>query len=221
MSRRFRRGCLVVVTLGCALAFAMLTLGGAARAADETRTVHMRLGAHEEARGRADAPITVVEFTDYQCPYCRRFQDENWKRLKRKYVDSGKVRFIVRDLPLDFHSAARPAAEVAHCAGEQGKFWPMHEALLRNDTQLNDSYVIELEREMGLDVRRLTACVAGARYESAIARNAAEADSLGIRATPAFVIGRTAEGELDGVRVIGALSYEKFTAYLDRLLLGR
>jgi protein-disulfide isomerase len=99
----------------------MLALVGAVRATDGTRTVHMRLGAHEEARGRSDAPITIVEFTDYQCPYCRRFQEEEWKRLKRQYVDSGKVRFIVRDLPLEIHSAARQAGSVrrtllAYCA---------------------------------------------------------------------------------------------------------
>jgi protein-disulfide isomerase len=217
LPRRLCRGRAAAVTLG-ALALAVLTLGGTARAADETRAVHMRLGTHEEARGRADAPITIIEFTDYQCPYCRRFQTEAWPRLKRKYVDSGKVRFIVRDLPLEFHSAARPAAEVAHCAAEQGKFWPMHEALLRNSTQLNDTYVIELAREMGLDVLRLRACAMGDRYEGAIARNAAEAAALGIHGTPTFVIGRTAEGELDGVRVAGALPYEQFAAYLYQLL---
>jgi len=207
--------------LCCALAVAMIALVGTARAADETRAVHMRLGTHEEARGRADAPITVIEFTDYQCPYCRRFQGEDWPRLKRKYVDSGKVRFIVRDLPLEIHSAARPAAEVAHCAAEQGKFWPMHAALLRNSTQLNDNYVVALEREMGLDLPRLRTCVLGDRYEDAIARSAAEAASLGINGTPTFIIGRTSEGKLDGIRVVGAPSYEKFSAYLDRLLTGR
>jgi len=205
----------------CLLAFSVLTAGGAARAAGDTRAVHMRLGNHEEVRGRADAPVTIVEFSDYQCPYCRRFQAEAWPRLKRKYVDSGKVRFIVRDLPLDFHSAARPAAEVAHCAGEQGKFWPMHEALLRNSTQLNDTYVIQLAREIGLDVQRLRACAIEDRYEGAITRNAAEAASLGINATPTFVIGGSADGKLDGVRVAGALSYEQFAAYLDQLLAGR
>ena len=221
LPRRFGGGSAAAVTLGCALAFAVLTVGGTARAGDETRAVHMRLGTHEAARGRADAPITIIEFTDYQCPYCRRFQAEAWPRLKRKYVDSGKVRFIVRDMPLEFHSAARPAAEVAHCAAEQGKFWPMHEALLRNSTQLNDTYVIELAREMGLDVLRLRACAMEDRYEGAIARNAAEAAALGIHGTPTFVIGRAAEGELDGVRVAGALPYEQFAAYLDQLLPGR
>jgi len=219
--RRLCRGRTVAVALGCALAFAVLTSGGTAHAADETRTVHMRLGTHEEARGHADAPITIVEFTDYQCPYCRRFQGEIWPRIKGKYVDSGKVRFIVRDLPLEFHSAARPAAEVAHCAAEQGKFWPMHEALLRSSTQLNDAYVSDLAVEMGLDVPRLRSCAMENRYEGAIARNAAEAAALGIHGTPTFVIGRTAEGELDGVRVAGAVPYEEFAEYLDQLLRGR
>jgi len=204
--------------LCCALAFTIPTIGGVAGPAEESRILHMRLGMHEEARGCADAPITIIEFTDYQYPYCRRFQSEAWPRLKRKYVDSGKVRFIVRDLPLEFHSAARPAAEVAHCAGEQGTFWPRHEALLRNSTELNDSYVVPLERELGLDLPQLRACVLGGRYEGAIARNAVEAESLGIHGTPTFIVGRTAEGKLDGIRVAGALHYEKFAAYLDRML---
>ena len=93
--------------------------------------------------------------------------------------------------------------------------------LLRNSTQLNDSYVVALEREMGLDLPRLRACVLGDRYENAIVRSAAEPASLGIYGTPTFVIGRTAEGKLDGIRVVGAPSYEKFAAYLDRLLTGR
>lgn len=207
------------LTLGCALSFAMLAPVEAVRAAEGTRAVHIRLGTHEEARGRADAPITIIEFTDYQCPSCRRFQAEAWPRLKRRYVDRGKVRFIVRDLPLEFHSDALPAAEVAHCAAEQGKFWPMHEALL--STQLTDTDVFGLAREMGLDLGQLRACSMGDRYEGAIARNAAEAASLGIHATPTFVIGRTARGELNGVRVAGALTYEQFAAYLDRLLSAR
>src|SRR5262249_39839472 len=142
-------------------------------------------------------------------------------RIKRTYVDTGKVRFIVRDLPLEFHSAARPAAEVAHCAAEQGKFWPMHEALLKDSTQINDTYVSELAREMGLHVPRLRDCATDNRYEGGIARNAGEAAALGIRGTPTFVIGRTAGGELDGVRVAGAVPYEEFAAYLDQLLQGR
>lgn len=205
----------LVCALACALFAAPLTRTAAAAA-----TVQMRLGAGEEALGRADAPVTVVEFTDYQCPYCRGFQASTWPRLKRAYVDTGKVRFVVRDLPLEIHSAARPAAEVAHCAAEQGKFWPMHNALL-SQMSLDDRSVLGRADELGLNVSTLRSCVTEHKYEAAIARNAAQAASLGVTATPTFIIGRTTHGELTGVRMSGALSYDTLAAYLDSLLTGR
>lgn len=188
-----------------------------APAAAAATSVQMHLGAGEEALGRADAPITVVEFTDYQCPYCRAFQASTWPRLKRTYVDTGKVRFVVRDLPLKFHTAAQPAAEVAHCAAEQGKFWPMHNALLSN-MSLDDRSVLGRADELGLDVSSLRSCVTDHKYEAAIARNAAQAASLGVTGTPTFIIGRTTHGDLTGVRVSGTLSYDAFAAYLNSLL---
>jgi protein-disulfide isomerase len=203
-----------------ALMLAALLARPAAFAADQAGTVHMRLDALEQARGRADAPVTVVEFTDYQCPYCRGFQATTWPRLKHRYVDTGKVRFIIRDLPLEFHSSARPAAEAAHCAGEQGRFWPMHDALLRRDAKLDEESLLRRARALGLDLARFRACVTGNKYESAIARNAAAAAALGVRGTPTFIIGRAVQGELEGERLSGALPYEDFAAVLDALLAG-
>ena len=217
--RAYRLRPAVVLALACALGWALITAPLAPTAA-AAGTVQMRLGAGEEALGRADAPITVVEFTDYQCPYCRGFQASTWPRLKRTYVDTGKVRFVVRDLPLQIQSAARPAAEVAHCAAEQGKFWPMHNALLTH-MSLDDRSVLGRANELGLDVSSLRSCVTDHRYAAAIARNAAQAASLGVTATPTFIIGRTTHGELTGVRVSGALSYGDFAEYLDSLLGGR
>jgi|SRR5579863_1850045 len=219
-------------TLAAAIALALGATGAIGGAADPAaaaagdpaasgHAVQMRLGSDEQSQGRADAPLTVVEFTDYQCPYCRRFQAETWPRLRRAYVDTGKVRFIIRDLPLEFHAAARPAAEVAHCAGEQGHFWPMHEALLASDTQLTEDSVLRLAQTMGLDVARLRDCAMKDKYEPAIAGNAAQAASIGVHGTPTFIIGRTAHGELEGVRIAGALPYEEFAAYFDKLLAGR
>src|SRR5579863_5020357 len=121
-------------------AVAVLAPAAAGAQADESSgMVEMRLGALEYALGRPDAPLTVVEFTDYQCPYCRRFHAESWPRFKRDWIDTGKVRFIVRDLPLEIHSAARPAAQAAHCAGEQGQFWRMHDLLLGVHADLSAS----------------------------------------------------------------------------------
>jgi len=182
--------------------------------------VQMPLESKEQARGSTTAPLTMVEFTDYQCPYCRRFQAEVWPRIKHDYVDTGKVRFIVRDLPLPFHSGARPAAEAAHCAAEQGKFWPMHDALLAKDSDLSAKGIEQHARALKLDVKSFDTCVASGKYAAAVGRNAAEADALGLRGTPAFVIGRVQQGQLTGWPVEGALPYEDFDALLRQGLGG-
>lgn len=197
-------------------AVAATAVGGAGEAVP----VRMPLDALEQALGSATAPVTIVEFTDYQCPFCRRFQAEGWPALERNYVASGKVRFIVRDLPLEIHSAARPAAEAAHCAGEQGQFWPMHEALLARDMQLDGPSVVARAQALGLDVPRFRQCVLSNKYEVAIVRNAAQATALGVNGTPTFIIGRVTDGQLNGVRIAGAVPYGDFAAYLDRLLAG-
>ncbi len=214
-----------LVVLAAAAVVATLTLEmRAAVSAPEPQGplfVHLKLDAREYTLGKSDAPLTLLEFTDYQCPYCRRFQSETWPLLKKNFIDTGKLRFIVRDLPLQFHSAARPAAEAAHCAGEQGKFWEMHHALLTGDDPLANGGIDRRAKALGLDVERLHACTQAARYESAIARNTAAADALGIRGTPAFVIGRIVNGALEGQLVSGAQPYDEFDAALKQLLAQR
>ncbi len=188
-------------------------------AADEAaKFVHLKLDAREYALGRADAPLTLLEFTDYQCPFCRRFQAETWPLLKKNWIDTGKLRFVVRDLPLDIHAAARPAAQAAHCAAEQGKFWEMHDALLTGPDPLEDGGIDRRAKALGIDLERLHACMAAQRYAGAIERNVAAADALNIRGTPAFVIGRMANGGLEGQLVDGAQPYEEFDAALRQLL---
>src|SRR5579863_5143324 len=179
---------------GAAAALLALAAGASFSAApppeDEPQFVHVTLDAREYALGRSDAPLTLLEFTDYQCPFCRRFQAETWPLLKKNYIDTGKLRFIVRDLPLQFHSSALPAAEAAHCAGEQGKFWEMHQALLTGADPLADGGIDRRATQLGLDLERLHACTRANRYESAIARNMAAAQALNVNGTPAFVLGR-------------------------------
>ena len=187
-----------------AAALALLVSGAGPSAAsppaeDALQFVHVTLDAREYSLGRSDAPLTLLEFTDYQCPYCRRFQAEAWPLIKKNWIDTGKLRFIVRDLPLQFHAAALPAAEAAaHCAGEQGKFWEMHHALLTGDDPLADGGIDRRATQLGLDLERLHACTRASRYESAIARNIAAADALEVHGTPAFILGRMANGGLEG-----------------------
>jgi protein-disulfide isomerase len=216
-----RAPAIAAAAVAAVAAVAVLAPETACAQADESSgMVEMRLGALEYALGRPDAPLTVVEFTDYQCPYCRRFQAESWPRFKRDWIDSGRVRFIVRDLPLEIHSAARPAAEAAHCAGEQGRFWRMHDLLLGAHADLGPKGIDGYARAAGLDMSRFQACAAAHKYSADIARNIAEADRLGLTGTPSFIIGRTVNGVLTGQRVLGALPYADFNAGLKELLAG-
>jgi protein-disulfide isomerase len=194
------------------------TFGAVPQDPNEPQFVHVTLDAREYSLGRSDAPLTLLEFTDYQCPYCRRFQAEAWPQIKKNWIDTGKLRFVVRDLPLQFHSSAMPAAEAAHCAGEQGKFWEMHHALLSGDDPLANGGIDRRATQLGLDLERLHACTKANRYESAIARNIATAEALNVNGTPAFVLGRMANGGLEGQLVSGAQPYAEFDAAFRQLL---
>lgn len=209
--------------LAAALAFAALATGGdaASAAGDSSPVVRLALPAGELALGRATAPLTMIEFTDYQCPYCRRFESEVFPKLKREYIDTGKLRYIARDLPLAIHAAAVPAAEAAHCAGEQGKFWDMHAALLGGAADLSAGGIERRAQAIGLDLARFDECLARKRYSAVIVAHAQEADAVGIDGTPGFVVGRAAHGELTGVRIEGARPYEDFDSLLRELLAAR
>ncbi len=190
----------------------------AAEAFAGPRIVRLKLDDREYTLGRADAPVTMVEFTDYQCPYCREFQAETFDKLRKNYIDTGKLRFIVRDLPLQFHASARPASEAAHCAAEQGKFWEMHHALLTGSEPLANGGIDRRATAVGLDLGRLHTCMSAARYENAIAHNAATADGIGIHGTPAFVLGDISNHVLEGALVEGALPYEEFDGFMKAVL---
>jgi protein-disulfide isomerase len=208
-----------------AIALSLAVVAGGASADDPAeasgRAVQLRLESDEQAQGRPDAPLTLVEFTDYQCPYCRRFEAQTWPLIKRDWVDTGRLRFIVRDLPLEFHSAARPAAEAVHCAAEQGRFWPMHDALLAEHADLTPAGLTRAARSLGVDPARFAACTSAHRYDAAIAHNAAAAQALGLHGTPAFVIGRVREGVLQGWVLLGAQPYEDFDAALHEVLAAK
>jgi protein-disulfide isomerase len=204
----------VTAILAVAVAFAFT--GAVALAGPDV--VRLALAPGEPALGSATAPLTMVEFTDYQCPYCRRFQAEVWSKLKRDYIDTGKLRYLARDLPLEVHSMAAPAAEAAHCAGEQGKFWEMHAALLGGAADLGAGGIGRRARALGLDMSRFTACMEHNTYSALIAAHAREADAVGINGTPGFVVGRVAHGDLTGVRVEGAVPYDDFAGLLRELL---
>jgi len=168
--------------------------------------------------GRDDAPVTIIEFTDLQCPYCARHAMQTFPRLKAGYIDTGKLRYTSRDLPLPFHSFALPAAVASRCAGEQGRFWDYRDALFASQATLGTEPYGRIAGEMGLDVERLDACRNDGREEANVRADIALAASHGIRSTPTFVIGRVVDGEFQGEMVSGAQPFEFFQARLDALL---
>jgi protein-disulfide isomerase len=166
----------------------------------------------EPMLGRRDAPLTMIEFTDYQCGFCRRFHVTTFPELKKKYIDTGVLRFASRDLPLDFHQQAFGAANAAHCAGEQDRFWEMRDVLSSNAADLGPPALLRYAQGLGLNLAGFQACVQTVRYKARIERDMAQAESLGISGTPSFVLGRTTREGVEGNIIVGAhppASFEK------------
>jgi protein-disulfide isomerase len=190
-----------------------------AQAPPPSDKVKMTVGQGWYALGREDAPVTMVEFTDYQCPFCRRFESESFAQLKKDYIDTGKVRFVSRDLPLEFHPNAPGAAIAVRCAGEQNKFWPMHDAIMQDSsTDLGPDAIAKYGEKVSLDIPSFTACIKEKRYVAAIQKDTADAGLLGISGTPSFIIGKTAKDQIDGIRVVGAVPYSVFDSTIKGML---
>ena len=170
--------------------------------------------------GEPDAPLTMVEFVDYECPYCRRFFDGAYARLKREYIDPGKLRLVVKDLPLEFHPQARQAAQAAHCAGEQGQYWPMHDKLFGGSAGLNRGALLAYGEQLGLDGEAFRTCLESDRHLAQIDADVAESRTAGIPGTPVFVIGSSAGDLVEGAHISGALPFPVFKGHIDRLLEG-
>ncbi len=180
-------------------------------------TVRLR-GGGGHALGSSRARVVMVEFSDYECPYCRRYFEQVYPRLKADYVDTGKVRYVVRDLPLDIHSRAFAAAEAARCAGAAGKFWALRQALFTEKGALDRARLRLLARGAGVPAEEFQACLDQHRFASAIRRDIADAAAAGITATPSFVIGRAGPDGVIGLPVVGAKSYAAFAQRIEQLL---
>jgi protein-disulfide isomerase len=168
--------------------------------------------------GRPDAPVTLVEFTDLECPFCRAFHVGAFDRIKQTYIDTGKVRFVSFDFPLDIHANARPAAAAVRCAGEQGKFWEMRHLVTINATALSREKYVELARSLGLDTAKLDQCIDADRHKADIDREMAEGMKLGVTGTPTFFVGKTAPDGIEGQRIVGAQPFPAFDAPIKTLL---
>jgi protein-disulfide isomerase len=170
------------------------------------------------ALGRPDAPLTMVEFTDLQCPFCRQYATTTFAEIKKNWIDTGKLRYISHDFPLDFHAQAMNAARAARCAGEQGKFWDMRFALVTNANLLSPDYITKTASDLKLDTKTFAACTASTKFDAEIQADTAEGGKIGVSGTPTFVLGKTTATSIEGPMIVGALPYAQFDAKLKELL---
>lgn len=191
----------------------------AAPAQDARALAPIRSG--ERFMGSAGAPVTIIEYSDFQCPYCAMFRSEIFPKIKAGYIDSGKVRFIHRNLPLSSHSQAMPAAHAVACAGDQGKDWELSHLLFTRTSCLECQGVMELSKALPLDRKQFEQCVSQNTHQASIDQDIASARQMQFDGTPSFVIGRTTPEGVEGIALSGALPYEEFAARIDRLLAGR
>jgi protein-disulfide isomerase len=161
--------------------------------------------------GSEDAPITIVEFSDYECPYCRQWHSEVYSQLIDTYGD--QIRFVYRDFPLEsIHANAKPAAEAANCANEQGVFWDYHDKLFSNELGLSPEAYQGYASQLGMDEEAFQECIESDRYQQEVQSDFDFAAELGIRSTPTFFI--------NGIAVVGAQPFEIFQEVIEKEIAG-
>lgn len=185
---------------------------GVARSA--ATTTLLELADSARIQGRAAAPIWIVEISDFQCPYCAEWHERTYGQLKREFIDSGKARFAYVNLPLPSHGNAWPAASAAMCAGLQGKFWEMHDALFSEQlswaSEATPGPLFErMASKAGIDASAMSACMASKQVQPLIQADYDRAVQGGINSTPTFLVG--------GVTLSGAHPIENFRRVIDSL----
>jgi len=174
-------------------------------------------------KGNANAPVTVVEFSDFQCPFCLRFYTQTLPLLEETYIETGKIKFVYRDFPLDaLHPNARPAHIAAECADEQGEFWEYHDVLFEKQAEWQSlpssdlqSSLIQFADDLGLQTVSFESCLESQEIADEVNKDVLEATRYGISGTPTFFIGNEEDGF---VKLIGAQPFSAFQLQIDDLL---
>jgi len=161
-------------------------------------------------KGDVNAPVTIIEFSDFECPFCGKYVMETYPQIVKEYIETGKVRYVFRDFPLDFHANAQKAAEAAECAGEQGMYWEMHDYLFANQDYLGISYLKGYAKDLKLDTDKFNECLDSGAMEEEVLADLLEGQSYGVSGTPGFFI--------NGKMISGAQPYEVFVQEIEAAL---
>ncbi|MEM5804955.1 MAG: DsbA family protein [Candidatus Aenigmatarchaeota archaeon] len=164
----------------------------------------------DPTKGSANAKVTMIEFSDFQCPFCARFWKDTLPLLEEEYIKTGKLKFVYRDFPLDFHQFAKKAAEAAECANEQNKFWEYHDKLFENQQALDITSLKRYAQELGLDTAKFNECLDSGKYANEVQKDVQDGMAYGVSGTPTFFI--------NGIKVVGAQPYSVFKQIIDQEL---
>ena len=167
--------------------------GGQVLGLEDGKKVDQKIAIDDSrAKGDKNAPVTIVEYSDFECPFCQKFYQETYQDIVAKYVNTGKVRIVFKDFPLAFHKNAQSAHEASRCAAEQGKFWEMHDKLFTNQSSLSVENYKKWAAEIGVDTVKFNQCVDSNKYAKAVKEDLNDAMDLGVQGTPSFIVNGTA-----------------------------
>jgi protein-disulfide isomerase len=172
-------------------------------------------------RGRADAPITLIEYSDFTCGYCVKFFKETLPQLQAKYIDAGKIKFVYRDYPRADRGVGVEAAVAARCAGAQGRYWAMHDQLFGAGGRLDSGAFKGFAKYVGLDPVAFEKCFDERHHLESIFQDRQEANRWGFHGTPGFILMPTAAGPTEkdpAIAIPGAFPFDAFAEEIDRML---
>ncbi|MBI2062667.1 MAG: DsbA family protein [Candidatus Yanofskybacteria bacterium] len=183
----------------------------------KTERVDVKIGSGDHVLGNKDAKVTIVEFSDFQCPFCRSFWSGTLPQIKRDYVDTGKAKFVYKHYPLDFHSGARPAAEASECANDQGKFWEFHDKVFEEQAKLGQGTIqfgkpeiVKWAGVIELNMSQFNECFNSGKYAQHVSDDMAQGSKAGVGGTPTTFI--------NGQKIVGAQPFANFQAVIEGLL---
>lgn len=164
----------------------------------------------DHVKGDPDAPVTIVEWSDFECPFCARFYRDTLSQIESEYIDTGKVKLVYRDFPLGFHAQAQKSAEAAECAGEQNKYWEMHDLLFENGVAGGVDSFKQFAADIGLNTAEFNECLDSGAMAAETAKDMRDGQAVGITGTPGFII--------NGQLVSGAQPFSAFKQVIDAAL---
>jgi len=179
--------------------------------------VSVKIPQGAEMLGSKDAPYTMVEYIDLQCPFCKRFEETTFAEIRKNLIDTGKLRYYSRDFPLEMHQFAMKAAVATHCAAEQGQFWRMRDLLVTNASNLSTDAIAGYAKTAGLNSDTFAACLSSSKYDAAIRESLSEGAAAGVQGTPSFIIGKSQPDGVVGSLLVGAMPYPMIEAEVKKL----